>query len=48
MGHSPNGFPWGYDKSDNNGVALKEILTSEIMRLADTGVTHFLSGMSRG
>lgn len=47
-GHSPNGFPRGYDESDNNCVALKEILTSEIMRLADTGVTHFLSGMSEG
>lgn len=47
-GHHPHRFPWGYDESGNNCVALKEILTSEIMRLADTGVTHFLSGMSEG
>lgn len=47
-GHRLNIFPWGYNESDNDCVALKEILASEIIRLADTGVIHFLSGMSRG
>lgn len=47
-GHRPNRFPWGYDESNSDCIALKQILTSEIMRLADTGVTHFLSGMSEG
>ena len=47
-GHNPSRFPWGRDESSKDCVAQKEILASEIMRLADTGVTHFLSGMSEG
>lgn len=47
-GHRPNRFPWRYDESHDDCISLKEILASEIMRLADTGVTQFLSGMSEG
>lgn len=47
-GHHPSRFPWHYDESNNDCISLKEILASEIMRLADTGVTQFLSGMSEG
>ncbi len=47
-GHRPSRFPWGYDESNQECVALKEILTGEIMRLTDIGVTNFLSGMAEG
>lgn len=47
-GHRPSRFPWAYDETDQRCIALKEILTGEIMRLADIGVTNFLSGMAEG
>lgn len=47
-GHRPSRFPWGYDETNQECIALKEILTSEIMRLADIGITNFLSGMTEG
>lgn len=47
-GHRPGRFPWGYDETNQECIALKEILTGEIMRLADIGVTNFLSGMAEG
>lgn len=47
-GHRPSRFPWGYDETNQECIALKEILTGEIMRLADIGVTNFLSGMAEG
>lgn len=47
-GHRPSRFPWGYDETNQECIALKEILTGEIMRLTDIGVTNFLSGMAEG
>lgn len=47
-GHRPSRFPWGYNEADKDCIALKEILTSEIIRLTDIGVTQFLSGMVEG
>lgn len=47
-GHRPSRFPWGYDESNQECIALKEILTGEIMRLTNIGVTNFLSGMAEG
>lgn len=47
-GHRPSRFPWGYNEADKDCIALKEILTSEIIRLTDVGVTQFLSGMAEG
>ena len=47
-GHRPGRFPWGYNEDDKDCIALKEILTSEIIRLTDMGVTQFLSGMAEG
>lgn len=47
-GHRPSRFSWGYNEADKDCIALKEILTSEIIRLIDMGVTQFLSGMAEG
>ena len=47
-GHRPSRFPWGYDETNQDCIALKEILTGEIIRLTDIGVTGFLSGMAEG
>lgn len=47
-GHRPSRFPWGYDETNQNCIALKEILTGEIIQLTDIGVTGFLSGMAVG
>ena len=47
-GHRPSRFPWGYNEADKDCIVLKEILTSEIIRLTDIGVTQFLSGMAEG
>lgn len=47
-GHRPSRFSWGYDETNQECIALKEVLTEEIMRLTDIGVTNFLSGMAEG
>ena len=47
-GHRSSRFPWGYNEADKDCIVLKEILTSEIIRLTDIGVTQFLSGMMEG
>ena len=47
-GHQSSRFPWGYNEADKDCIVLKEILTSEIIRLTDIGVTQFLSGMMEG
>ena len=45
-GHRPCKFPWKYDETDSRCVALKTALAEQISALADSGVTHFLSGMA--
>ena len=47
-GHRPKKFPWGYDETDSRCVALKKALTEQIIKLADSGYTDFLSGMAEG
>ncbi len=47
-GHRPKKFPWKYNESDADCVALKEVLFDQIRRLVDRGVTEFLSGMAEG
>ena len=47
-GHRPKSFPWKYNEVDSNCVLLKEVLAAQIMRLADRGVTDWLSGMAQG
>lgn len=47
-GHRPKSFPWKYDEADPNCVLLKEVLTAQISKLADRGVTDWFSGMAQG
>lgn len=47
-GHRPKKFPWGYDEVDARCVALKQVLTREIVKLIEAGYTDFLSGMAEG
>lgn len=47
-GHRPKSFPWKYDESADACLRLKEILTREIAKLIDCGVTDFYSGVAEG
>ena len=47
-GHRPYKFPWRYDESDERCVKLKEMLSEQIEKLVDLGMTDFLSGMAEG
>ena len=47
-GHRPNKLPWRYDEDVPECVALKKTLAEQIAALANTGYTHFLSGMALG
>lgn len=47
-GHRPKSFPWKYDESDPRCVLLKEVLTSQISELVNSGVTDWFSGMALG
>ena len=47
-GHRPKSFPWKYDETAPDCVALKKALAAQIKALADRGVTDFLSGMAQG
>lgn len=47
-GHRPSKFPWGYNENDPRCVELKAELSAQILELASSGVSHFLSGMGEG
>ena len=47
-GHRPHKFPWRYDETDSQCVALKTALTEQITRLTEDGVTDFYSGGADG
>ncbi len=47
-GHRPQKLPWRYDESSEGCMQLKEVLTSQIAKLVENGVTNFLSGMALG
>lgn len=47
-GHRPHKFPWKYNESDPQCLALKAALTEQIVRLSETGVSDWLSGMAEG
>lgn len=47
-GHRPHKFPWKYDETDHRCIALKMVLCKEIMKLIESGVTDFYSGMAEG
>lgn len=41
-GHRPSRFPWSYDETNQDCIALKEILTGEII-MRPTGLPQNLS-----
>ena len=45
-GHRPNKFPWRYDETDSQCIALKAVLAEQIAALVNAGFTQFLSGMA--
>ena len=47
-GHRPSKFPWKYNETDSQCVALKAVLAEQIRLLTDAGTTQFLSGMAQG
>ncbi len=47
-GHRPQKLPWRYDESSEGCIKLKGVLTSQITKLVENGVTEFLSGMALG
>lgn len=47
-GHRPQKFPWKYNEKDERCIALKAVLTEQIVRLAAAGVTDFYTGMALG
>ena len=47
-GHRPKSFPWKYDEATPDCVLLKKLLAEQVKKLADRGVTDFLSGMAQG
>lgn len=47
-GHRPQHLPFGFLEYDPRCIALKKVLRSEITRLIEQGVTHFISGMAIG
>lgn len=47
-GHRPHKFPWRYDETDSRCTALKAVLDNQIIKLIESGVTNFYSGMAEG
>lgn len=47
-GHRPHKFPWRYDETDSQCIALKAVLTKQIVKLAEAGVTDYYSGGADG
>jgi len=47
-GHRPEKLPWRYDENSEGCRRLRETLAAQIVALADSGVTEFLSGMAQG
>ena len=47
-GHRPAYFPFKYDESHPNCIALKEAMRLEVIRLVKKSITTFYSGMALG
>ncbi len=47
-GHRPQKLPWRYDENSEGCMQLKDVLTSQIVRLVKNGMTDFLSGIALG
>lgn len=47
-GHRPRKFPWRNNEAVGDCVELKKVLAEQIKKLADNGVTDFLTGLALG
>lgn len=47
-GHRPHKFPWRYDETDSQCVALKTALMEQITKLTEVGITNFYCGGADG
>jgi uncharacterized phage-like protein YoqJ len=47
-GHRPQRFSFGFDEEHTDCIKLKLVLSQEISKLIENGVTEFLSGMALG
>ena len=47
-GHRPKKFPWKYDETASDCVALKQILRENVDKFIRQGIVHYLSGMAEG
>ena len=47
-GHRPKKFPWKYDESSPDCVALKQTLRENVDKFIRQGIVHYLSGMAEG
>lgn len=47
-GHRPHKFPWRYNETDRQCVALKETLAQQITAFAKAGITEYYSGGADG
>lgn len=47
-GHRPHKFPWRYDETSPDCVALKAVLCEQVTKLMQAGITDYYSGMADG
>ena len=47
-GHRPRKFPWKYDETASDCVALKQTLRENVDKFIRQGIVHYLSGMAEG
>ena len=47
-GHRPRKFPWKYDETAPDCVALKQTLRENVEKFIRQGIIHYLSGMAEG
>lgn len=47
-GHRPERLPWGYEEEDSRCLQFKIDLETQMRRLLQSGIRHFITGMALG